>query len=106
MSSVLKVALIVAVLRTGCTTTVVHPYRGIFRNALHLLGILIPLLGMYGCTTTVVQSDVPCPARPHLISITADQQLAMDPQVREIVIVNQVELKVYAKKLEVRAGCD
>ena len=66
---------------------------------------LLLFIPMLACTTTVVQSDVPCPARPALRPITTDQQLAMDSQVLEIVLVNQVALKTYAKHLEVRANC-
>jgi len=70
------------------------------------LGTLILILGMFGCTTYSVQSDVPCPSRPTLTPITPQQQLSIDPQVLEIVIVNQLILKTYAKKLEVRASCE
>ena len=66
------------------------------------LGMASLLLGMFGCTTVEVMSDVPCPHRPVLTPITVEQQLAMDSQVLEIVLVNQSNLKRYALKLEER----
>ena len=57
------------------------------------------------CSTYAVQSDVPCPARPTLTPITVEQQVEIDPQVLLAVLENQLALKTYAKKLEVRANC-
>ena len=57
-----------------------------------------------GCTTTVV-SDVPCPDRPDLLPMPVDLQIRMPPDAVLITAENQLALKEYAKKLEVRAGC-
>ena len=70
------------------------------------LGILVPILGiMAGCTTYAVKSDVPCPQRPVLTAIPEDLQLRMGEDAVFIVGSNQLALKAYAKKLEVRSGC-
>ena len=57
-----------------------------------------------GCTTIRV-SDVPCPDRPDLLPMPVDLQIRMPPDAVFIVAENQLALKEYAKKLEVRAGC-
>ena len=80
--------------------------RGKALREIPLLGILIPLLGMYGCTTTVVGSDVPCPARPVLSSFNAVELGIMAASTQEKIASNQIKLKAYARKLEVRASCD
>jgi len=73
------------------------------------LGVLIlaatVLMLSTGCTTTVVQSELPCPARPRLEAITTAEQIEIDPQVVLKIAQNQLRLKEYAKKLEVRANC-
>ena len=78
-------------------------YRGKMWFLIPLLGILVPFSG---CTRTIVQPSLPCPARPVLASITVDEQMSMDPAVIFKVAENQLRLKAYAKKLEVRAGCE
>ena len=58
-----------------------------------------------GCATYTVQPDLPCPDRPELIPLPTDIQLRMGEDAVFIVGSNQIALKTYAKKLEVRAGC-
>ena len=71
------------------------------------VGLLIPVLILLGaCATRPIIETVPCPPRPLLEAITTEEQLAMDPAVVGKVAQNQLKLKTYAKKLEVRAGCD
>lgn len=70
-----------------------------------LLCIFVPILGT-GCSTYQVQSDIPCPPRPILESITPVEQLSIDPQVLQKIVDNQLRLKSYSKKLEARAVCD
>jgi hypothetical protein len=74
------------------------------------LGIIIPLLGILvtlsGCVRTIVQPVLPCPPRPVLESISVEEQAGMDPAVIFKVSESMLKLKAYAKKLEVRAGCE
>jgi hypothetical protein len=69
------------------------------------LGISNILL-LSGCTAYAVKSDVPCPARPTLEPISVEEQMAMEPSTVLKVATNLLALKNYAKKLEVRAGCE
>jgi hypothetical protein len=61
---------------------------------------------MVGCTTTKVGSDLPCPPRPTIAAFTIEEIGTMTPVIAEKIAFNQVNLKAYAKKLEVRAGCE
>jgi len=61
---------------------------------------------MGGCETTEIMSDVPCPNRPALINLEMDEILRMEEETMIKVASNQIMLKEYAQKLEVRAGCD
>ena len=72
-----------------------------------LIGIFLiyTLFGISGCSKVYVNADIPCPNRPDLISIPDDIQLRMGEDAVWIVTQNQLALKEYAKKLEVRAGC-
>ena len=85
-------------------------YRGKITSKIPLVGILVPsmaaMLLISGCTTTIIQPVLPCPDRPVLESISVDEQMSMDPAVIFKVAENQLRLKAYAKKLEVRAGCE
>ena len=80
--------------------------RGKTTSKIPLLGILVPILGMSGCTTTIVQPILPCPDRPVLESISVEEQAGMDPSTVFKLGENQLKLKTYAKKLEIRAGCE
>jgi hypothetical protein len=53
-----------------------------------------------------VQGDTPCPARPLLEPITAQEQVLIAPGTLSKIASNQIKLKQYAKKLEARANCD
>ncbi len=75
MNSVLKIAAVVAMLSTGCTTT-------------------------------VVQNDVPCPPRPVLASFNTVELGIMASSTQEKIARNQVKMKAYSKKLEIRAHCE
>ena len=70
------------------------------------IGMCVLILGMFGCSTFTVVPDLPCPARPHLISIPIELQIQMPPDAVWIVSQNQIALKSYSKKLETRAGCE
>lgn len=70
-----------------------------------ILGILIPILGMYGCGYQV-KNDLPCPDRPELMAIPNDLQIQMPPDAIWIVAENQLALKFHIKRLEARLGCD
>ncbi len=59
-----------------------------------------------GCTTTVVQNDVPCPPRPVLASFTIVELNIMATSTQEKIAANQIKLKAYSEKLEVRALCN
>jgi len=71
-----------------------------------ILGITCVVLGMFGCTRTIVQPTLPCPPRPVLESISVEEQANMDPSTVFKLGENQLKLKTYAKKLEIRAGCE
>jgi hypothetical protein len=71
-----------------------------------LLLSFLALISGSGCTTIEVASPVPCPYRPDLTPLPEDLQLRMPPDAVFIVAENQLKLKAYAKKLEVRAGCE
>ena len=71
-----------------------------------VLGMFLLFNGLQGCTTYTAKPDLPCPDRPVLTAIPEDLQLRMPEDVVFIVGSNQLLLKTYAKKLEVRAGCD
>jgi hypothetical protein len=73
------------------------PNKGIY--------VVILTLILSGCSTYAVKSDVPCPDRPDLAAISVEEQMAMDPSTVLKIAQNQLELKRYAQKLEVRAGC-
>lgn len=60
----------------------------------------------FGCNTTTVDPGLPCPPRPILESFTVDELRQMGVEVQEKVATNQIRLKEYAMKLEVRAQCD
>ena len=69
-------------------------------------GILaLVLLLLSGCCSYAVKNDAPCPERPELIPVPVDLQIQMPPDAVWIVAENQLAMKEYAKKLEVRAGC-
>ena len=72
-----------------------------------LLGIFIIViqLGVFGCSTTTVVK-LPCPPRPVLDAITPVEQAEISPDILSRISGNQIKLKAYSKKLEVRAGCN
>ena len=71
-----------------------------------LLGIFIIViqLGVFGCSTTIIVK-LPCPPRPVLEAITPVEQAEISPDILRRISGNQIKLKAYSKKLEVRAGC-
>jgi len=71
-----------------------------------LLALVLICMGFISCTPIVVQPDVPCPNRPTLAPITVAEQILIDPQVIRKLADNQLAMKEYAKKLEVRANCE
>ena len=70
-----------------------------------ILGILIPILGISGCTCFTVKSDLPCPSRPVLEGFVLEDLDSMTDEAQRKAAQNQIKLKTYAKKLEARAGC-
>ena len=72
---------------------------------LRTLTIGISLLLLPACANNTPLPETPCPFRPLLGSITQEQRDAIDPDVYEVLAGNQIKLKGYAKKLEVRARC-
>ncbi len=70
-----------------------------------ILGTLISLVLIQGCSTTVQVQEMPCPPQPLLHPITIEEQQQIDPDVLERLANNQIELKAYAKRLRVRAKC-
>ena len=68
-----------------------------------LLGVIVCL---YGCSTTVVQSDLPCPIRYQPILIPEDLQIRTPKEVIEIVAINQRGFKQNIKDVEAVAACD
>ena len=70
--------------------------------------IVIPLVTymlLSGCSTTVVQNDLPCPLRPELTPIPAEMQLEIAPHVIQIIADNQLRLKRHIKDLEILSAC-
>jgi len=58
------------------------------------------------CETIKIASDVPCPPRPVLVSFNTVELGIMASSTQEKIAANQIKLKAYAKKLEVRALCE
>jgi hypothetical protein len=69
--------------------------------------LLIPCLTLIlgSCCTTATEPDLPCPSRPVLEPISVAEQIEMNPETVLKVAQNQLRLKEYAKRLEIRAGC-
>ena len=67
--------------------------------------ILIFLLAMVGCTTTMVGYDGPCPNRPLLQPIPVELQIEIPPHTSSIIAENQLKLKQHIKDLEALSGC-
>lgn len=67
--------------------------------------ILISLLTMAGCTTTMVGYDGPCPIRPELEPISVELQMEIAPHTLMIIAQNQLKLKRHIKDLEALSGC-
>ena len=70
-----------------------------------LTSFLILIIGT-SCCSTPPTDPLPCPPRPVLEAITVEEQLAIAPDVVLKIASNQIKLKEYAKKLEVRAECE
>ena len=82
------------------------PRKGTRRIHKGILMSILPLfLIMSGCSCFTVKNDAPCPERPDLLSMPVDLQLRTPDDAKFIMGQNQLALKEYAKKLEVRAGC-
>jgi hypothetical protein len=64
------------------------------------------ILATFGCTTVAVEPDLPCPNRPFLEGLTMEELNAMLPTSIKKVTSNQINLVGYARKLEIRAGCN
>jgi len=69
-----------------------------------ILGTLVLILST-ACTTVSVQPTLPCPARPMLEAFVAEELESMTPSAQKKAANNQIHLKGYSKKLEIRAGC-
>ena len=76
--------------------------KSILQNCL----ILTLIIGISSCTTLTVEPDLPCPNRPTLEAFVLEELESMTNEAKRKAAQNQILLKGYAKKLEVRAGCD
>ena len=63
------------------------------------------LILLAGCSTTVVQNDLPCPLRPELTPIPVEMQIEIAPHILFIIADNQLKLKRHIKNLEILSGC-
>ena len=70
-----------------------------------MVRILTLAVLLAGCSTTIVQNDLPCPPRPVLTALSEDLQLQMPEDAILIVAKNQLLLKRHIKDLEVLAAC-
>jgi len=70
-----------------------------------ILGTIVLILST-GCTTLTVEPDVPCPNRPVLEAFVLEDLESMTDEAKRKAAQNQIKLKGYARKLEVRAGCE
>lgn len=70
-----------------------------------LLSCLILTTGS-ACHTIEIVEPLPCPARPTLVAVSPELQQQAPEELIQIVSDNQLKLKAYAKKLEVRASCE
>lgn len=68
--------------------------------------LILGSLLLVGCETYEVKSDVPCPARPILEAFVDGEIESMTREAQGKIARNQIKLKQYAKKLEVRAFCE
>ena len=76
-------------------------------RATYMVGVLILLFSMVGCTTTIVRPyDGPCPLRPELEPISVEMQIEMQPKTVLIVAQNQLKLKQHIIDLEDLSGCE
>ena len=96
---------------------------------------LLPLILLAGCSTTVVQNDLPCPLRPVPLSISTEIQLGVAADIKDIkedfdlpglhhrldilhereeflqesfitlAAKNQLRFKQHIKDLEILSGC-
>jgi hypothetical protein len=66
--------------------------------------ILLASVILIACGTTPTIEPIPCPARPELLQV--DPEFDVAPHVQAIVAENYLRLIQYSKKLEARAGCD
>jgi len=71
---------------------------------LKLLVILLASATLIGCGTTPQIEPLPCPARPELLQV--DPEFDVAPHVQAIVAENYLRLIQYSKKLEARAECE
>ena len=79
----------------------------ILGNTSRYPALLVILSILAGCASpkTFVAYDGPCPLRPHLEPITAEQQQNIDPDVLSVISDNQLKLKQHIKLLEAVSGC-
>ena len=71
-----------------------------------MVRILTLAVLLTGCSTTIVQNDLPCPPRPVLTALSKDLQLQMPEDAIFIVAENQLLLKRHIKDLEVLDACE
>ena len=67
--------------------------------------LLILMIGISACDRWV-RTEIPCPFRPNLQSLTQTELAALDPDVADKLEGNQILLKGYARRLEARARCE
>ena len=62
-------------------------------------------LVLAGCSHFSLNT-IPCPDRPVLEAYSSEELRAMSVESMEKIVTNQIRMKEYAKKLEVRARCE
>lgn len=76
-------------------------------ESLKIVAILSCFAILTGCATKIEPiPDVPCPLYPELIPLDQEMIDATPKHVQSVVVQNYLLLDEYARKLEVRAGCE
>ena len=72
---------------------------------MRIIIIILLTATIFGCTTTFVGYDGPCPNRPLLEPIPVELQIEIPPHTLSIIAENQLKLKQHIKDLEALSGC-
>jgi hypothetical protein len=74
-------------------------------NGLKLSVLVVILVNIAACSTTIVGYEGPCPLRPELQPIPAELQVDIPPHTLAIIVENQLKLKQHILDLEALSGC-